>query len=153
RRTALQMFEFLVLKGYKGSYSPAQRFIRDLKRANGEGSGAFVPLEFDAGGALRFDWSEEHVILGGVPQKIKVAHFRLCHSRKPFVFAYTSELQAMVLGAFIRALIFYGGVPLHVITDNPKTMVTYVSGSKKRAFHRGSICIEPLAAGAMRTPR
>ena len=58
RRTALQLYERLVLDGYTGSYSPVQRFIRDLKRA-GLGSGdAFIPLQFQAGDALQFDWSE-----------------------------------------------------------------------------------------------
>jgi hypothetical protein len=75
------------------------------------------------------------VVLGGVAQKIKVAHFRLCHSRKPFVVAYPNEVQEMVLDAFIRGLAFYGGVPRRVIIDNPKTMVTYVSRSKDRIFH------------------
>ena len=135
RRTALQLYERLVLDGYTGSYSPVQRFIRDLKRA-GLGSGdAFIPLQFQAGDALQFDWSEEHVVLGGIAQKIKIAHFRLCHSRKPFVMAYPGEAQEMVLDAFVRALTFYGGVPRRVIIDNPKTMVTYVSRSKDRVFH------------------
>ena len=49
---------------------------------------AFIPLQFSPGDALQFDWSEEHVVLGGLEQRIKVAHFRLCHSRKPFVMAY-----------------------------------------------------------------
>jgi transposase len=71
----------------------------------------------------------------GVEQKVKVAHFRLCHSRKPFVVAYPGESQEMVLDAFVRALSFYGGVPRRVIIDNPKTMVTYVSRSKDRVFH------------------
>ena len=66
---------------------------------------------------------------------MKVAHFRLCHSRKPFVVAYPGESQEMVLDAFVRALSFYGGVPRRVIIDNPKTMVTYVSRSKDRVFH------------------
>ncbi|MDF1671180.1 MAG: hypothetical protein P1U83_16370 [Roseovarius sp.] len=88
RRTALQLYEQLVLDGYTGSYSPVQRFVRDMKRV-GSGSGeAFIPLQFQAGDALQFDWSEEHVVLGGIAQKVKVAHFRLCHSRKPFVMAY-----------------------------------------------------------------
>ena len=43
RRTALQLYEQLIFDGYTGSYSPVQRFIRDLKRA-GLGSGdAFIP--------------------------------------------------------------------------------------------------------------
>jgi len=135
RRTGVKLYEHLVLEGYTGSYSPVQRFVRDLKRA-GLGSGdAFIPLRFQAGDALQFDWSEEHVVLGGIAQKVKVAHFRLCHSRKPFVVAYPGEPQEMVLDAFVRALAFYGGVPRRVIIDNPKTMVTYMSRSKDRVFH------------------
>ena len=63
-------------------------------------------------------------------QKIKVAHFRLCHSRKSFV-AYP-EPQEMVLDAFVRALAFYGGVPRRVIIDNQNGMVTY---AQKRVYH------------------
>ncbi|MCV6601864.1 MAG: IS21 family transposase, partial [Cohaesibacter sp.] len=96
---------------------------------------AFIPLHFPAGDALQFDWSEEWVVLGGVEQKIKLAHFRMCHSRKPFVIAYHGEAQEMVLDAFVQALSFFGGVPRRVIIDNPKTMVVYVSRSKDRIFH------------------
>ena len=111
RRTAQKLYEQLVAEGYTGSYSPVQRFVRELKQA-GAGSGdAFIPLHFVAGDALQFDWSEERVVLGGIEQKIKVAHFRLCHSRKPFVIAYLGEAQEMVLDAFVQALSFYGGVP------------------------------------------
>ncbi len=135
RRTGKKLYEELVGEGYKGSYSTTQRLIRELKHSSSGSRGAFVPLQFAAGDAVQFDWSEEHVVLGGVPQKVKIAHFRLCHSRKPFVYAYPSEVQEMVLDAFVRALAFYGGVPRRVIIDNPKTMVTYVSRSKERMFH------------------
>lgn len=57
-------------------------------------------MQFLAGDALQFEWSEEHVVLGGITQKVKVAHFRLCHSRKPFVVAYPEEPQEMVLDAY-----------------------------------------------------
>lgn len=135
RLMAQKLYEQHVAEGYTGSYSPVQRFVRDLKRA-GAGSGeAFIPLHFAADDALQFDWSEERVVLGGVVQKIKVAHFRLCHSRKPFVIAYPGEALEMVLDAFVRALAFYDSVPRRVIIDNPKMMVTYVSRSKDRIFH------------------
>ena len=135
RRTVLKLHEQLVKEGYTGSCSPVYRFVRALKDTGSQLSRAFIPLHFASGDALQFDWSEEHVVLGGVEQKIKVAHFRLCHSRKPFVMAYRGEAQEMVLDAFVRALDFYGGVPRRVIIDNPKTMVTYVSRSKDRIFH------------------
>lgn len=96
RRTATRLYEQLVAEGYTGSYSPVQRFVRDLKQADAGSGEAFIPLHFAAGDALQFDWSEERVVLGGVEQKIKVSHFRLCHSRKPFVIAYSGEAQEMV---------------------------------------------------------
>lgn len=135
RRTGVKLYEQLVLEGYTGSYSTVQRFVRGLKRDGLGANGAFIPLRFLSGDALQFDWSEEHVVLGGTVQKVKVAHFRLCHSRKPFVVAYFGETQEMVLDAFVRALAFYDGVPRRVIIDNPKTMVTYASRSKDRIFH------------------
>ena len=135
RRTAVKLYEQLVEDGYTGSYSPVCRFVKALKAAGSELLHAYIPLHFKAGDALQFDWSEEHVVLGGVEQKIKVAHFRLCHSRKSFIVAYPGEPQEMVLDAFVRALAFYGGVPRRVIIDNPKTMVTYVSRSKDRVYH------------------
>ncbi len=146
RRTAVKLYEQLVVEGYTGSYSPVCRFIKVLKADGSQLPGAFIPLHFKAGDALQFDWSQEHVVLGGVEHKIKVAHFRLCHSRKPFVVAYPGESQEMVLDAFMRALAFYDGVPRRVIIDNPKTpgsclvqspkaVVTYVSRSKMRIFH------------------
>ncbi len=107
RRTAKKLYEALVAEGYTGSYSPVQRFVGGLKKSSGtDTSDAFIPLYFAPGDALQFDWSEEYVMLGGVEHKVHVAHFRLCHSRKPFVVAYLNEKQEMVLDAFVRALLF-----------------------------------------------
>jgi transposase len=152
RRTAKKLYEELVAEGFSGSYSPVQRFISELKKSSGtDGGDAFIPLYFAPGDALQFDWSEEYVLLGGVQHKVHVAHFRLCHSRKPFVVAYMNEKQEMVLDAFVRALAFFGGVPRRVIIDNPKTMVTFVSRSKDRIFHPRFLAlmnhyvIEPVA--------
>ena len=86
RRTAVSLYERLAKDGYTGSYSPVCRYIKLLK-SEPSLSGAFIPLHFKAGDAMQFDWSEEHVVLGGVETKIKIAHFRLCHSRKSFVYA------------------------------------------------------------------
>ena len=69
RRTAVKLYERLVEEGYTGSYSPVCRFIKALKAAGSELLHAYIPLHFKAGDALQFDWSEEHVVLGGVDQK------------------------------------------------------------------------------------
>lgn len=141
RRTAQKLYEQLVVEGYTGSYSPVQRFVRDLKRAGAVSGDAFIQLHFAAGDALQFDWSKERVVLGGVEQKVKVAHFRLCHSRKPFVIAYPSEAQEMVLDAFVRALAFYGGVPRRVIIDRRGTENSVGHCFPDEAQDHGNLCL------------
>lgn len=73
--------------------------------------------------------------MGGIDQTVRVAHFRLSHSRKPFLVAYLREAQEMVLDAFVQALSFYEGVPRRVIVDNAKTMVVHIGRGKEREFH------------------
>ena len=135
RRTAQKLFEQLVLEGYQGSYSPVCRWIKNLKSSQPSTVDAFIPLNFEAGDAMQFDWSMEVVVIDGLEQKIKVAHFRLSHSRKPFVVAYPRETQEMLLDAFAQALRFYQGVPKRVLIDNPKTMVIKIGKGKERDFH------------------
>lgn len=96
RRTAHRLFEGLQGEGYQGAYDSVQRFVKQWKASNAKPSvkEAFIPLVFAPGDACQFDWSQEHVEIDGVNQTIKVAHFRLAHSRQMFVAAYPRETQA-----------------------------------------------------------
>ena len=150
RRTAMRLFEDLQGEGYTGTYDGVVRFVRAFHPRAKPGD-AYIPLSFDPGETYQFDWSHEMVELGGMPQKIKVAHFRLSHSRKPFVVAYPRESLEMVLDAHMRALAFYQGVPRKVIIDNPKTMVSAIGVGKGRQFNTRFLAmmnhylIEPVA--------
>ncbi|UAW63440.1 hypothetical protein KMZ15_04885 [Mycoavidus sp. HKI] len=83
RRTARRLFEGLQEVGYQGAYDSVQRFVKDwkLKAQGPRVTQVFVPLVFEPADACQFDWSHEHVELGGVGQTVKVAHFRLAYSR------------------------------------------------------------------------
>ena len=124
--------------GYSGAYDSVQRFVKRWQSANHgpKLNDAFVPLLFQAGDACQFDWSQELVEIGGVLQKIKVAHFCLSYSRQMFVVAYSRETQEMVLCAHNRAFQFFGGVPVRLIYDNLKTVVDAVYAGKTRKFNR-----------------
>lgn len=137
RRSAQILFEQLQREGYEGGYDAVRRYVGTWKKADGTALvKAYVPLEYDPGDAFQFDWSYEKVELGGVPVEVKIAHFRLCHSRKPFCVAYTRETLEMVLDAHIRAFEFFGGVCRRGIYDNLKTVVTKVLMGKDRVFNR-----------------
>jgi transposase len=81
---------------------------------------AYVPLSLAPGDGYQFDWSHEAVVLSGVTVIVKVAHFRLCHSRMPFVRSYPRETQEMVFDAHDRAVAFFKGACRRGIYDNMK---------------------------------
>ena len=139
RHTAQRLFERLQVEGYRGGYSSIQRFVKEWKQVRTETprvTQAFVPLVFSPGDTGQFDWSHETVVLGGVEQVVKVAHFRLSYSRKMFVVAYPREAQEMVLDAHIQAFAVFGGAPKRMVYDNLKTVVEAVLIGKERRFNR-----------------
>ena len=137
RKSAQILFEQLQREGYAGGYDAVRRYIGTWKREDGTAVvKAFIPLEYDPGDAFQFDWSYEQLLLGGIQTEVKIAQFRLCHSRKPFCVAYTRESLEMVLDAHSRAFEFYGGVCRRGIYDNLKAVVTKVLMGKDRVFNR-----------------
>jgi transposase len=139
RRTAQRLYEYLQVEGYQGSYTSVQRHVKRWKKKRASSptiKQAFVPLAFPAGEICQFDWSQETVLLGGVLQTIKVAHFRLAYSRQMFVVAYPRETQEMVLDAHNQAFSFFGGVPKRMVYDNLKTVVDAIFVGKERRFNR-----------------
>ena len=154
RRTAQRLYECLQVEGYQGSYGPVQRLVQDWKQQaqyRPSITQAFVPLAFPAGETCQFDWSHEYVILGGVLQTVKVAHFRLAYSRRMFLAAYPRETQEMVFDAHIKAFEHFGGVPKRMMYDNPKTIVDAIFAGKARQFNRRFLALanhylfEPVA--------
>lgn len=137
RRRAQILFEQLQREGYEGGYDAVRRYVGAWRKEQGKAPvKAFIPLEYDPGDAFQFDWSYEQVELGGVPVEVKIAQFRMCHSRMPFCIAYTRETLEMVLDAHSRAFEFFGGICRRGIYDNLKTVVTKVLMGKDRVFNR-----------------
>jgi len=145
------LLELLRCEGYSGGYDSIQRFVKKWREEKSRSVSGFIPLRFAPGEAYQFDWSHEWVILGGVVQKAKVAHFRLCHSRHFFVVAYARESLEMVLDAHDRAFAFFGGSCRRGIYDNMPTAVDRVLSGKQRVFNRrfAQMCshylVEPVA--------
>ena len=138
RRTARRLFEGLQAEGYRGAYDSVQRFVRCWKaiKAGPAITQAYAPLSFSPGEVCQFDWSHEHVELGGVMHIIKVAHFRLTFSRQMFVVAYPRKTQEMVFDAHNRAFASFGGVPQRMVYDNLKAVVETIFAGKERLFNR-----------------
>jgi hypothetical protein len=86
QRTALKLFGELQLAGFDGDYSRVTEFIRHWRLDGGYAIvKAFVPLHFELGEAFQFDWSEEHLLIGGVWRKIMASPLGAPCSPKSFI--------------------------------------------------------------------
>jgi transposase len=152
RLTLVRVFEEARRLGFEGGYDAVRRYARGWPAARGaEMAQAYVPLSFAPGEAYQFDWSHEIVLMNRMPVTVKVAHVRLCHSRMPFVRAYSRASQEMVFDAHVRAFDFFKGACTRGIYDNMKTAVESVFVGKGRQFNRrflqmcGHYLVEPTA--------
>ena len=133
RRTALKLFGELQAAGFTGTYCRVTEFIRRWRADGGAAvSKAFVPLHFELGEAFQFDWSEEHLVIGGVWRKILASHLKLCASRAFVVQAYPTQGHEMLFDAHTRSFAALGGIPRRGIYDNMKTAVDKVQKGKSR---------------------
>jgi transposase len=132
RRTAKALLAHIRELGYTGGYTQLTAFIRDWRQGEGKAQRAFIPLQFEAGEAFQFDWSEEAMVIGGMYRKIQVAHAKLCFSRAFWLTAYPSQGHEMLFDAHTRAFAALGGIPRRGIYDNMKTAVDKVNKGKGR---------------------
>jgi transposase len=136
RRTALKLFGELQAAGFTGDYSRVTAFVRHWRASGGEALvKAYVPLHFELGEAFQFDWSEEHLVIGGVWRKILAAHLKLCASRAFVLQAYPTQSHEMLFDAHTRSFTALGGIPRRGIYDNMRTAVDKVKKGKARTVN------------------
>jgi transposase len=136
RRSALKLFDEIKASGFTGDYSRVTEFVRRWRAAGGSlAVNAYVPLKFELGEAFQFDWSEEHLMIGGVWRKILAAHLKLCASRAFVLSAYPTQSHEMLFDAHTRSFTALGGIPRRGIYDNMKTAVDKVNKGKSRVVN------------------
>lgn len=91
-----------------------------------------MPLVFQPGEALQFDWSEDYAVLDGKQVKLHVAHTKLSHSRAYIVPACLLQTHELLFDALTQAFRVLGGVPQRRIFDNMKTAIDKIG--------RGNLC-------------
>lgn len=133
RRSARKLFAEIQAAGFTGHYCRVTEFVQRWRMEGGAAVvNAYVPLHFGLGEAFQFDWSEEHLVIGGLYHKVLAAHLKLCASRAFVVSAYPTQSHEMLFDAHTRAFTALGGIPRRGIYDNMKTAVDKVQKGKGR---------------------
>lgn len=104
-------------QGYVGGIRVVQRFLKSI-RPKPEPE-PIVRFETPPGRQLQIDF----VVLRRGPSPLRAFTAELGYSRYPFVEFTDNERAETLIACLERAFHWFGGVPLHVLCDNPKTIV------------------------------
>jgi transposase len=104
-------------QGYGGGIRVVQRFLKSI-RPKPE-PGPIVRFETAPGHQLQIDF----VVLRRGPSPLRAFTAELGYSRYPFVEFTDNERAETLIACLERAFHWFGGVPLHLLCDNPKTIV------------------------------
>jgi transposase len=129
--TAKRIFDRLRAEhGFTGGYTIVKDYVREYRRRRRE---MFVPLAHPPGHA-QADFGEAFVFIAGVEQKAHFFAMDLPHSDKCFVKAYPAATTEAWLDGHNAAFAFFGGVPLSILYDNDKSLVSRIlpDGTRQR---------------------
>jgi transposase len=132
RHTAKRVFDRLREEhGFTGGYTIVKDYLRERERRGRE---MFVPLAHPPGHA-QADFGEAVVIIGGVEQKAHFFVLDLPQSDACFVRAYPAATAEAWMDGHVHAFAFFGRVPLSILYDNDRCLVSRIlpDGTRKRA--------------------
>lgn len=115
-------------KGFNIGQSTVRGIVYEIKNERPE---AFVPLAFDPGDVMEFDWGDCYCFMDGIKTSVSVFCTVLPYSYGIFVAVFPNKANEAFFMGHIMAFEFFGGVPSRCIYDNLKTAV--LSGSGKNA--------------------
>ena len=133
--------------GYAGGLTQLKMFINPLKLVEHE---PVVRFETPPGEQMQADFTV--VRRGGDPLLAFVA--TLGYSRASFVRFTTDETAETLCLCLREALIYFGGVPRHVLFDNAKTVVVErdASGEGKHRWHSALLSLSDEFGFSVRCP-
>ena len=120
---AIEIYNFIKKKGYKGSYSTVKRFCRTLKDDKTEE--ATIHFETFEGEQCQIDWKEDMILenIHGEIFEINIFLAILGFSRKKYIELTLDKTQPTLFKCLTNTIKYYGGTPKQFLFDNMKTVV------------------------------
>ena len=131
RHTAKRIFERLRDEhDCTGGYTIVKDHVREHHRRRRE---MYVPLVHPPGHA-QADFGEAWAFIGGVKQKVHFFAFDLPHSDASYVRAYLAATAEAWVDGHVHAFSFFGTVPLSILYDNDRCLVSRIErdGTRRR---------------------
>ena len=122
---ATGLHEALREDGYGGCYEAVKVWLREHRREERARRSACVRFETAAGIEGQFDWKGpvKGLLMGEPETSILFFRFQLAWSRARWTLAVRDQKLPSMLASLVWAFERIGGVPHHLVLDNPKTAV------------------------------
>jgi transposase len=117
RLPATVLLREIQAQGYDGGISQLKELLRSIRPA--EAAEPLVRFETEPGKQLQIDF----VVFRRGPSPLRAFTAELGYSRYAYVEFTDNERTETLAACLERALQFFGGVPAHILCDNPKTIV------------------------------
>jgi len=105
---------------YQVGESTIRRYVRELKQQDPK---AFIPLDFEPGEVIQFDWCEVKICIKGHLWKAPVFCAVLPYSYDVFAMILPNEQWSSFLAGHVYAFEHFQGVPERAFYDNLKSAV------------------------------
>ncbi|MBE0597474.1 MAG: IS21 family transposase [Desulfuromonadales bacterium] len=117
--------ELARVHGIVVSLRTVERGVKPFREQLAAAAKATVRFETPPGRQLQIDFGSTRVPIGNEVVRVFLFVATLGYSRRPFVAAFAHERQSAWLAGIEGAFHHFGGVPEHVLLDNPKPLVTH----------------------------
>ena len=120
---AVVVQQMLRAQGTEVSVRTVQRLVQPVRQAQRAADVATVRVETAPGAQMQVDFGEKRVVIGSVAVTVFLLVAVLSYSRRVFVKAFLRECQDDWRDGIAAAFVHFGGVPLRVLSDNPRALV------------------------------
>lgn len=119
------IWQILLKEGYTHAESTIRKYIQELKLDKPD---IFIPLDFEPGDAMEFDWGDVYAYIEKVKTKISIFCAVLPFSYGIFCAVFPNKTNVNFYAGHIMAFEHFNGVPRRCIYDNLKSVVLEGSG-------------------------
>lgn len=129
----IDIYEFVLSKGFKVSYSGVCKYIKEVKHKDKPTSKeAFIRGYHPPGESCEFDWGEVKLYIRGKQQKFYMAVFTFSHSNGRYAWLFRHQNTLAFMESHRNFFREVAGVPSMMVYDNMRVAIKEFAGAEKK---------------------
>lgn len=129
----MDIYEFVLSKGFQVSYSGVCKYIKEVKdKGKPSSKEAFIRGYHPPGESCEFDWGEVKLYIGGKLQRLYMAVFTFSHSNGRYAWLFRHQNTLAFMESHRNFFREVAGVPTMMVYDNMRVAIKEFVGAEKK---------------------